>query len=146
MEALGPGEMPVVRPRYPHMLSEDTRVWTAFLERKIVEVDRVWYDVRVGSVPEAFRRSVGVELKIAKGIYRKRIDVVASVDGEYWVIEVKPVGSMFAIGQVLTYRRLFMRDYDVGGLVRAVVVCWERDEDINEMWGELGVVCFEVGD
>lgn len=144
MADLGPAEPVVVRSHYAHMLAEDVRVWSRFLESGIVALDGVWYDVRVGEElalgpdsPEFLRR-------VSRGVTRKRIDVVAQSRGEVWVIEVKPFGSYVALGQVLTYRRLFMEEYEPSLPVRGVVVCENLDDDVGPVFLNEGIDVFEV--
>jgi len=140
---LGPGQKPVVMPRYPHMMPEDTDVWTKFLRSNFIDIKRVWYDVRVGL---SVLRGVGIDsglTRIANGITRKRIDVVAAVGGGLWVVEVKPWANMYALGQVLTYLRLFRKEYISPGEVIPVIVCDGTDDDILEEIEEFGVLVIQ---
>jgi hypothetical protein len=78
--------------------------------------------------------------RIAAGLTRKRIDVVASVGGGLWVIEVKPYANMYAVGQVITYVRLFKQEYTSPGRVVPVIICDDYDEDLVDEFDELGVM------
>lgn len=140
MVGLGPGQKPVVRPHYPHFMVEDTGVWTKFLETDAFRLKEVWYDVRVGLPVLIAVGASDIEQRIAAGLTRKRIDVVAKVGGGVWVIEVKPYASMYAVGQVMTYVRLFAREYTVPGQVWPVIICNEYDEDLVDEFDELGVL------
>jgi len=81
MADLGPGQRPVVMPHYPHLLTDDTEVWTKYLESPITEMKRVWYDLHVGSPVKLGPGADETDKKIAAGVTKKRIDVVASVGG-----------------------------------------------------------------
>lgn len=140
MAILGPGQKPIVMPHYPHMMAEDTAVWTKFLKSKTVEIRRVWYDVRVGLSVLRFVGSETLEARIAAGLTRKRIDVVAAVGGDFWVIEVKPRANMYAIGQVLVYTRLFGQEYVSTGQLISVIVCDTSDEDLDDEFEDLGII------
>ncbi len=85
-------------PQYPHMMREDTEVWTRFLESGDFELQEVWYDVRVGAMVKGDWPDDSVDARIAAGLTRKRIDVVGAVGGGHWVIEVKPRANMYAVG------------------------------------------------
>ncbi|GAH54357.1 unnamed protein product [marine sediment metagenome] len=142
MVDLGPGQKPVVMPHYPHMLSEDTEVWSKFLGTVRTPIKEVWYDVHVG---QGVFLPVGVDgliERIARGITRKRIDVVCHVGGGYWVVEIKPMASMLAFGQALSYARLFAGEYVVDGEIWPIIVCDEADEDLIDYFDELGVGVF----
>ena len=138
-------QKPIVMSSYPHMLAEDTDVWTEYLKSPIAPIKEVWYDLHVGGIPEL---DVGVgelEKQVAAGVMRKRIDVVAHVGGGYWVIEIKPVGSMLALGQVLAYARLFDSEYKPEGEVVPVVICNKVDPDLVDDFEAAGVAVIEVG-
>lgn len=139
MPALGVSQKPIVMPAYPHMLAEDTAVWTKYLQSPLVLIKEVWYDVHVGKQVEGLDPSDILGQRIAAGITRKRIDVVARVGGGFWVIEVKPRANMVALGQVLTYSRLFIAEYRPEGEVWPVIVCDSADEDLVDEFDELDV-------
>ncbi len=140
MVDLGPGMKPIVRPHYPHMMLEDTAVWTKFLKSEFIRIKEVWYDVRVGQSVLVGAEPGSIEARIADGLTRKRIDAVAAVGGGIWVIEVKPYANMYAVGQIITYSRLFVREYISPGQVIPVIVCDDYDEDLLEEFDELGVL------
>ncbi len=139
MLTLGVSQKPVVMPTYPHMLAEDTEVWSKYLASPLVPIKELWYDVHVGIGIRLEPGASDMDRRIAAGISRKRIDVVAAVGGGFWVIEVKPRANMVALGQVLTYSRLFTLDYAPRGEVWPVIVCDSADEDLVAQFDELGV-------
>lgn len=140
LEKLGEGREPLLRPHYPHMLAEDNEVWSKFLEQNFERLTEVWYDVRVGQPVKLADDATDMEKRIAAGLTRKRIDVVAISGGNYWVIEVKPYASMLALGQVMSYARLFALQYEVTGRVIPVIVCDSIDADLLEEFEELGIM------
>lgn len=142
MARLPVGQKPIVMPTYPHMLAEDTDVWTDYLKAPIAPIKEVWYDLHVGGPMEVTKDATEVEKSVAAGISRKRIDAVCRVGGGYWVIEVKPFASMLAVGQVLSYARLFAQEYEPDGEVWPVIVCRNADPDLlaeYEVYG-IGVI------
>jgi len=99
------------------MMAEDVAVWTRYLKSPVAPIKEVWYDVHVGGPWTLPADASDMDRRIAAGISRKRIDVVARVGGGYWVIEVKPFANMMSLGQVLTYHRLFIAEYKMHGEV-----------------------------
>ncbi len=85
-----------------------------------------------------------IDRRIAAGVTRKRIDVVCHVGGGYWVVEIKPFGSMLAFGQAISYSSLFIRDYEPDGEVWPVVICSEVDADLVDDFEAAGVVLIKV--
>ncbi len=139
-ESLGPSQKPIVMPHYPHMLAEDNAVWTRFLRSGFTGLEKVWYDVRVGAAVTLPVTASVLEQKIARGLTRKRIDAICLVAGKFWVVEVKPYSNMTALGQALTYVRLFRRDYAFPGVAVPVIVCDAHDVDLEEEFIAQGVM------
>ena len=142
VQDLGPGRSPMIRPHYPHFLAEDNAVWTRFLERNFERLQEVWYDLRVGKPVKLDDNATEMEQRIARGLTRKRIDVVGWDGGSYWVIEVKPYAGMLAVGQVISYARLFALEYVIKGRVVPVIVCDNTDRDLLDEYDELGILVF----
>lgn len=140
MAVLEQGQKPMVMSHYPHMLAEDTAVWTRFLQSGQVVIDEVWYDLRVGQAVAIRRDGSDMEQRIANGLTRKRIDAVCRVAGGYWVVEVKPYANMVALGQALTYSRLFRQEYEPVGEVLPVIVCDSYDQDLVDEFDEFGIL------
>ena len=128
-----PWQKPDIMSQYPHMLTMDAVVWSAFLRELSPALDRVAYDVHVGTPMPVPAGSSPMQLRIAAGISRKRIDVVADTGKALWVIEVKPYGNHQACGQALQYHHLFVAEYSPPPPCLAVIVCAEHDPDINDL-------------
>jgi len=137
---LGPGQKPIVMSHYPHMMAEDTLVWTKFLSSQLNHIKEVWYDVRVGQPVFVGVNGSNVERRVAAGLTRKRIDAVCRVGGGFWVVEVKPYANMHAVGQVVSYVRLFAQEYSAPGQIIPVIVCDDFDLDLLDEFDELGVL------
>lgn len=135
----------MIRTHYPHMLAEDNAVWTKFLEQNFERLHEVWYDVRVGQPVDLDPAASEMEKRIARGLTRKRIDVVGWDGGSYWVIEVKPFAGMLALGQVISYARLFALEYVIKGRVVPVIVCAEADADLLDEFEEFGILVITTG-
>ena len=124
------GYKPIDLHRFPHMLLEDSAVWRHYLDISTDLPELVWYDVHVGTAVEPLPGSPEWLKKVADGVSRKRIDVVAKFIDHYKVIEIKPVGSMTAIGQVVTYRRLLSVEYPNLGPFVGCILCETIDQDL----------------
>lgn len=144
MAELGNWQKPIVMPSYPHMLAEDSEVWTEFLKNLPVDIRQVWYDVHVGEAMKLPEGSSELDKKVALGVSRKRIDVVALYRNVYWVIEVKPTANMTALGQVITYRRLFALEYAEMRAVQGVVVCFEVEPDVLDDFQIENIAVFQI--
>ena len=124
---------------YPHMLSEDTDVWTKYLQRPVKPILEVWYDVHVGSGMADHFAGDALGTRIASGVLRKRIDAVCLLEDSIWVVEIKPLASMLALGQVISYYRMFVSEYSIIRRVFPVVICDAVDEDLISTYRAAGV-------
>ncbi len=128
--SLGDHRKPNIMPNYPHMLAEDRDIWTKFLEKTDLEIEKVWYDVHCGLGLPVPGGSQSMEYKISQGVTRKRIDVVCTVKSEIWIIEIKPHANMGALGQIITYEKLFREEYSAKLSIVPVILCWSVDPDV----------------
>ena len=132
--------MPVVMTSYPHFGDADTDVWSRYLADPVVPIKEVWYDVHVGKPVELRRSSDEMDRRIANGVTRKRIDVVARIGNGFWIIEVKPIADQQALGQIINYTRLFVREFNMPGEVFPVIVADEVDENVMLSFEQLGIL------
>lgn len=139
MSRLGDGQRVVVRPHYDHMSEADSGVWSRFLGSGDFELTEVWYDVHVGKPIDLPEGMAGAKAARIASIGQKRIDAVCRVDGVLWVVEVKPYANYVALGQVLTYLRLFRRDYVSEGEAIGIVVCDTYDPDLEGEFAADGI-------
>lgn len=145
MVSLPPGYKPVIKASYPHMMDSDGRVWTKFLESEPVALEKVWYDLRVGEGLQLEPGASEIMQGIARALTTKRIDVVGLRGLYYFVIEVKPMADMVALGQALGYSLMFASKYKVKGNIMPAVVCERADPDVINAYKVAGVTVFEVG-
>ncbi len=130
---------------YPHMLQEDVGVWSRYLADPVAPITEVWYDVRVGAGIGVPAGADEVTRKIARAVGQKRIDCVCRVGGGYWVVEIKPLGSMLALGQAISYARLFVAEYRPDGQVWPTIVCDQADDDLLSAYDDFGVLVIATG-
>lgn len=138
------GVIPVVRKKYPHMGFQDRAVWTGVLERWPGRIDRVWYDVKVGTPSDMGSDCSPADLRLGEGMGCKRIDVVCRIGGRMYVVEVKPYGNHAALGQVLLYEDLFRARYPRYANVGMVIACASLDQDMANVCARYHVGRWEV--
>ena len=124
------GQLPVIRSKYTHMMIEDSIVWVAYLKTIKHDILKVWYDVHVGQpMPSPYTDEENYK-KMVNAISRKRIDVVVETTKNILVVEIKPYGNMVALGQALTYTRLFKKEYTAKKTIKPAICCSQVDRDI----------------
>lgn len=144
MVVLGHGQLAIPMPHYPHMMAEDIEVWTQFLKSEDFNIERVWYDVHVGGKMDPVLDVDHLGSRIAAGVSRKRIDVVAKLKNQIWVIEVKPFANYVSLGQVRMYHRLFCEEFKPDIECVPVVVCASCDPDVLADYQNQSIIVIEV--
>ena len=132
--------------KYPHLLPNEVRIWDKFLELMGKKWYRFEYDIRVGkgidpgpTVPEPWR-SLAIKLT------QKRIDAIGYAEDGIWIFEVKPDASLGALGQVLSYKYLYERDFKPELPVNLAIVTNRTFPDEKEIYRHYNVRYFEIGE
>lgn len=135
---------PDERGHYPHMLPRDVDVWNRFLDQQGFEFVGFRYDVHVGGEVE---RKVGWTEKtimVASYLAAKRIDAVGYKAGETWIFEVKPEAGVSAVGQLVTYRLLYIDKFRPIGRLVCALVCANATIDERHVLEDQGFKIFVV--
>ena len=100
-----------IRTHYPHMLEDEARIWTKFLQTTELDFTKIDYDVHLGAGllplptdPEYMRR-------LLSAVTKKRVDAVGETAEDIWIFEVKPRIGMIALGQLVNYVELYQAEY-----------------------------------
>ena len=139
LDQLGRSYPPEIRPTYPHLLPEDAALWTYWLQTNATRLQRVWYDVHVGTAVPIAATAPPWLRSVADAVTRKRIDVVAEAPDALWVVELKPIASYTALGQAIAYARLVAAEYTPALPILPTVICAETDPDLMPDYRRLGV-------
>jgi len=137
---LGEAYLPTWRGKYPHMLQEDYPIWELFLTRHATLFQRVYYDVRVGGVWSDVPTTPEKDKLMFYNVTAKRIDVVAELKDEVWIIEVASHPGLRAMGQVMTYFALWYKEPKIDKPAKAVLVANLVDADLMEAMRINGVL------
>ena len=100
-----------IRHKYPHMIGEDSDIWSRFVYKFPHRFDTVNYDIKVGSGIDSYIISDNKMRTYWQNLTKKRIDVVAFKDDRTTIIEVKKKIHLFTLGQILGYHFLYSREY-----------------------------------
>lgn len=125
--------------KYPHMKPEDVAVWERFIKDAPDFFDSVDYDYHVGkgrpyslNLPENIARS-------AKKLSQRKVDVIGYKDDAVYVVEVKPIADMRALGQTLVYFKLYIERMGTAGNVFKLVIAGDIEPDLAETYKEMDV-------
>lgn len=126
--------------KYPHMFPADIEIWERFLERYGQYYKAFAYDVKVGVGRKPLPHWEPEIQRMYLTLTKKRIDAVGFQNEFVDIIEVKPNAGPSAVGQVITYKLLFEREYSTTKEVRAMIVTDREVPDMNELAGRLGFI------
>jgi len=128
----------------PHMLREDWPVWFRFLNTYGDYFTQIYYDVQVGGP----YLSPDEEKQPLKRMWQynnsKRLDAVAIVNKETWLIEVSSRPGLRAVGQLMTYVALWQEDDPFGLIERPILVCEAVDTDLIHAASKYGISTYVV--
>lgn len=126
------------------MLPADVAVWDRYLDKFGHEFVGFRYDVHVGG--EVERQSVWTQkiYHMASWLAAKRIDAVGYKAGETTIFEVKPEAGVTAVGQLVTYKMLFIEKYSPVGLLTCALVCANATIDETHVLEAQGFKVFVV--
>jgi len=117
----------------------------AFLSEFGASYDRIGFNVPVWMNPPE-NRGVLTTRKRRLGVPEPyRIDVVAGFGSEVELIEVKETGNMTAIGQLLTYRMLYLRNFWGFSKLHLRLVCVSIRKAVKFSCREQGINVSEMG-
>lgn len=120
------------------MLAEDYPVWESFLNTHATLFERVYYDVCVGGI---MLDDKTVPQTILWSYYKstaKRIDVLAELKDELWLIEVANVPGLRATGQLMSYMALWFQDPKIKKPIYGTLIANVIDDDLRttlELYG-----------
>lgn len=127
---------------YPERTSKESDVIRDYLNAHGADFEQIGFSVRCGQAlkPDP-THLIGVQKST---IYssRKRIDVVGVFGGQVTLVEAKARIEPSALGQILTYRKLWMQDNPGVGEPRLVLIGRYSDTDTVDACTAHGVNVF----
>lgn len=126
------------------MLPADVEVWDRFLDQHGYEFVGFRYDVHVGGEVERQSDWTKKIFQMASWLAAKRIDAVGYKAGEVCIFEVKPEAGVTAVGQLVTYKMLFIEKYRPLGRLECALVCANATIDEKRVLGAQGFKVFVV--
>ena len=133
-----PYTWPVALP-FPHFTPEESEVARRFIESGTLKGE--WYfDVRLtSSKAEWIKRVEHPWREMWKAVTAKRIDIVCVSARAVHIIEVKRMMLSSGIGQLMTYRDMFIKEYQPDAPVVLWYVTYYHDPDVVKMCNTLGI-------
>lgn len=122
------------------MKPEDVMVWERFIQARPDFFSTVDYDFRVGegapqapTLPENIARD-------GKILTQKKVDVIGYKDNDIYIIELKPTADTRALGQILAYYNLYIKDNPNARNVHKMVIAGEIERELEDVYFENDVI------
>lgn len=129
--------------QYPQMGRTESQIWTNFL-RQIDwdDIEYIDYAFRVGKPYVAASTYEPSVARFIEATTKLRIDAVVHRVSEIWLMEVKEIGNLVAIGQLISYQHYYIKDIKPMKPVRLGMVCDDYKLNIDEVARRYGIVIF----
>lgn len=124
---------------FVHMSQEEKAIWLRFLQQGGTMYAPFHYDVRVGDGLQMPPGSSSYEIKSARALTTKRIDVLFFDRILPVVVEVKRRAGLGVIGQLIGYRDLFLKDQTTFEIAAMLLVTDELQPDLAGILEQQGI-------
>lgn len=125
--------------KYPRMSSEDTEIWKRFLLAYAKQYQSFDYDLKVGDGVLPDLPLEPIYLKDFQELTKKRIDAVGYSPDGVTIFEVKPRAGTSALGQLLTYKQLFVKTYPGVQIKDLCLVCALATDEEIQLYKQYGI-------
>jgi len=112
------------------MLKEDVPVWYDFLDRYGYMFKSLYYDCLLGGPEYTEEQLEDPMFRMWRQNLSKRADAIAELETEVWIIEVADFPGLRAVGQLNTYRALWIEDPKIMKPEKPILVCRTIDTDL----------------
>ena len=130
--------------KYPHMKPADVAIWERFMTNHENFFDRVDYDFHVGEGADFLPTNEDTPDGRENRLYQKKIDVIGYKNNDVRLIEVKPIAGMSALGQILTYRELYLQSKGAHKSPNMMVICEKIMAEMKDVYKSKSVVVMVV--
>lgn len=127
------------------MKPADVHIWEKFVRAYPESFSSVDYDVAVGPAPAWLDVENDERAAKESKLYRRKVDVVGYHPDFIALIEVKPFAESKALGQALSYDKLYRDDHPQSRRVVPWVVTNSAQNGYEAIFERLGVHLVEVG-
>ena len=124
------------------MLALDIPVWYKFLEKWGSAFVNIYYDCLLGGPLIDAEEEKDPMKRMWRYLASKRADVIAELEKEVWIIEVTFDAGLRSLGQVQTYRTLWIRDPKIMKPEKCVIVCGKISPDFLDTAAMYGILVF----
>ena len=137
----------LIRTHYPERTDRESAIIRDWLTVRGAQYDQFAFSVRIGTPATTDPEHLEGVQRSAAYSSLKRIDVLAWEGDQPTIVEVKERVTPSCLGQVLTYRDLFLRQYPEARVPKLLVIGRYSDDDTIRSLNGAGVdvLLYEAG-
>lgn len=128
----------------PHMLRADVDLWYRFLEKWGSQFQNLYYDCLLGGPTLTHEQEQDPVYRGHRINLSKRADAIAELKEELWIIEVSSDPALRSIGQLQTYRALWLRDPKISKPEKLVLVASVPNPDLFDAASMYGILIYLI--
>lgn len=128
----------------PHMLVPDVPVWYRFLSVYAILFKNLYYDVLLGAIRLSPREQADPVKRMWRQNLARRADAVCELENEVWIIEVADDPGLRSIGQLQTYRVLWIRDPVIQKPEKCVLVAETIEQNLLDAASSYGIQMYII--
>lgn len=132
------------RYKYPHLLPSDAAIWDRFILQNPDFFSEIEYDVHVGQGIEIDQDWPDYIATMATTLTQRRIDVVGYKDNQIWIVELKQDPGVGALGQLVAYQSLYLREHTAIERVELCLISNRIDRDLTFLLTKHGIHYYVV--
>ena len=127
------------KPWYPNLREGETFIWDRFLVAFPDAYDEVIYNLHLGKgaeIPAGTEENIARDFKL---LTQYKIDVVGFNKNQIDIIEIKPYAGASAIGQVISYQKLYIEHIDPNARPNLVIITDQMRPDTELLAKQLNI-------
>jgi hypothetical protein len=136
---------PTERPHYPHMALRDAEVWVDFIRLHGAKFLGFSYDLALGGSSIELPTETPESLRAWQYLTALKVDAFGWQGNQAWLIEVRPDATVSALGAVICYQLVAVREAFTPLPIIPAIVCRNIQPDVEWVCAQLGVQVFKVG-
>lgn len=128
----------------PHMLKPDIPVWYRFLETFGTLFAKLYYDCLLGAIRLTPQQETDPMMRMFRHNTARRADAITELKNEVWIIEVADDPGLRSIGQLLSYRVLWIRDPVIIKPEKLILVAETIEENLLDAASSYGIQIYLI--
>ena len=121
------------------MKPEDVAAWERFIDTNPGYFETVDYNFALGEGVDVGEEEPESQRRGFQTLTQKKVDVVGYRGTSVFIVEVKPIADMRALGQALVYSHLYAIDHPEVSDLQRMVVAGEIERELAPVYAAQGV-------